>query len=413
MDSALPFELAGEFFDAPSLVAVQQLTRGLVRSTSLATMWTGIFRRRYPCLAALPVFQGPLRDGRGLIKKLFAATPPPEYAYSNSLANIPAGWLCHRDHRGVPYYENTASGHRQWERPTRDASYLPPGVHSKLWDGSILPAAPRDAEGRALPTYNSIIIAGQIVARGATALSSSPFLTGSRPFQGAAGSASSFRTTDQYWEIEVPLVPYGAKNFEEWRTQTIETMSLEDWFEIDDETGETSRMLRSVVEAACRQVDARLRQELFVVAGDRVWRLDALRACIDNVRTSQNELYPNFDRRLEVLNEADEDATITWNMLPRAPLEFVFNGINCAMKTHVNLGAYEYMNGVLEYSFMEDDLDTQLTLCANWSQCARERLVDEHAERHSPRRDGHAFFCQLLAATRHVRFTRFTRGYAS
>ena len=78
------------------------------------------------------------------------------------------------------------------------------------------------------------------MARGATALSSSPFLKGSVQFQGAAGSASSFRTNDQYWEIEVPLVPYGAKNFEEWRTQTIETMSLEDWFEIDDETGETS-----------------------------------------------------------------------------------------------------------------------------------------------------------------------------
>ena len=75
--SVLPLELAAEYYDASSLVALSQTTKECAASKMLAAQWGGVFTRRFPCLAAQPAFQAPLADARGVVRSLLAATPPP------------------------------------------------------------------------------------------------------------------------------------------------------------------------------------------------------------------------------------------------------------------------------------------------------------------------------------------------
>ena len=89
----------------------------------LSVQWAGVLARRFPCLAELPAFQAPLADAKAVVKGLLTATPPPP------------------------------------EPPRRGRS---------RGGGSLLPSAPRDGEGRALPLRDTVILAAQLAVRGET-----------------------------------------------------------------------------------------------------------------------------------------------------------------------------------------------------------------------------------------------------
>ena len=80
MASVLPLELAAEYYDASSLVALSQTTKECAASKMLAAQWGGVFERRFPCLAWIPAFRlanlGSLADPRGVVRSLLAAAPP-------------------------------------------------------------------------------------------------------------------------------------------------------------------------------------------------------------------------------------------------------------------------------------------------------------------------------------------------
>lgn len=115
----LALELASDFYDVATTVAVTLVTRGLSESTMIEASWREIFKRRFPCLA--PHFENPSAP-RALVQSLLSAKPP-------------------------------------------QCSPRP-----------LLPDCPTDAAGRALPPRADIVFAAQLSVRGATPLSHRPLL---------------------------------------------------------------------------------------------------------------------------------------------------------------------------------------------------------------------------------------------
>ena len=159
---SLPLELAGPFYDTATLVAVSRTTKGCAASTMLAVQWAGVLARRFPCLAALPAFQAPLADAKAVVKGLLTATPPPP------------------------------------EPPRRGRSR-----------GSLLPPAPRDGEGRALPLRETVILAAQLAVRGDTALTHRPLLFGHRRMAEVSDPTDDGQFGDARWHIDIPLEAVG------------------------------------------------------------------------------------------------------------------------------------------------------------------------------------------------------------
>ena len=415
MVSVLPLELAAEFFDTSTLVAVSQTSKECTFSKMIAAQWGGVFARRFPCLAWLPAFDGdirktPLADARGVVKSLLTATPP-----SSATVSGP-----------------TVSGRSPWH-----AQGLWPGPGSKL------PLSPRDSEGRALPLREEVIIAAQLSNRGATAMSHRPLLKGAIHIQ---DEELVYDDDPPNWLKEIPMKPIDpydvgfqlrklrgwlqandavvAETRSEHRDVMRQILQLPDEIALDLENGTTvPGDLPSLVEATCRLVDDCLRQEIFVVAGDQVWRLDALRACIDSVEQSVSMLEGNFDKPFEEIRAAGGSFI---EFSPWVPLECHFDKINCAMSTTWSMGCYDYLgyegNGD-EYEEGRSPADplvyttetikycaTALKLYAGWEECLGKNIVAAHAASGTAADDGHSYFCQLLASTRPVRIARAVRG---
>ena len=157
---SLPLELAGPFYDTAMLVAVSRTTKGCAGSKMLSVQWAGVLTRRFPCLAALPAFQAPLADAKAVVKGLLTATPPPP------------------------------------EPPRRGRS---------RGGGSLLPAAPRDGEGRALPLRDTVILAAQLSVRGDTALTHRPLLFGDQRMADVEDPTDDGFFGDARWHIDIPL----------------------------------------------------------------------------------------------------------------------------------------------------------------------------------------------------------------
>ena len=161
---SLPLELAGPFYDTATLVAVTLTTKGCAASKMLSVQWAGVLSRRFPCLAALPAFQAPLADAKAVVKGLLTATPPPP------------------------------------EPPRRGRS---------RGGGSLLPSAPRDGEGRALPLRDTVIIAAQLSVRGDTALTHRPLLFGHRRMADVIDPTDGGAFGAPCWHIDIPLAAVG------------------------------------------------------------------------------------------------------------------------------------------------------------------------------------------------------------
>ena len=334
------------------------------------------FTRRFPCLAAQPAFQAPLADARGVVRSLLAATPP-------SLARI----------LNVPT--------------------------------PAPPPAPRDAEGRALPVREEVIIAAQLSIRGATALSHRPLLKGALRIQdvedltGNGDSEYWNGVEGPNWSLGIPLETV-ARTWDEHRDVMRQTLQLPDQIELDLENGTTAPGdLPALVEATCRLVDARLRQEIYVVAGDQVWRLNALQAaCIGSLDQSVGMLEGNFfgsfeDQRINPGSFSDPTAFV--------PLQCNFERINCAMDTTWMMGCYDYLGFPLDEEgrspseplvYTTDPQGytpaTELELYAEWQKCLADNVVAATGTDDDD--DGLSYLRQLLASTRPVRIA--TAGHA-
>ena len=286
MASVLPLELAAEYYDASTLATLSQTTKECAASKMLEAQWGGVFTRRFPCLAAQPAFQAPLADARGVVRSLLAATPP------------------------------------------------------LLAVNHPLPPAPRDADGRALPLREEVIIAAQLSTRGATALSHRPLLKGALRIQDAEDLTLDGIMDPPDWSLVIPLETV-AHTWDEHREVMRQTLQLPDQIELDLENGTTvPGDLPALVEATCRLVDERLRQEIYVVAGDQVWRLNAFQAAIGSLDQSVGMLEGNFDDPFE---EVCNNGGSFIDVYPFVPLQCNFERINCAMATYWRMGCYDYL----------------------------------------------------------------------
>ena len=354
---SLPLELAGPFYDTSTLVAVSKTTKACAASKLLAAQWADVFSRRFPCLAALPAFQAPLADAKALVKGLLVATPaPPE----------------------------------------------PPRRGRSRGGGSLLPPAPRDGEGRALPLRDTVILAGQLTVRGDTALTHRPLLFGHRrmadvddPTDGGA------RAGDARWHIELPLQAVD-EEITELRSVK-DALSLPDSVHLDVESGETDPDVRALCQDMCQAAEANTRQDVFVVAGTDVWRMGASQATTESsLETMEGLLEGNFDIPLHHVQQTDEP-----QYFPFVPLEIMFDNMNLAMSMEWSVGVY----GLRDDSRLEVPLlystasrwDLNCHLCAWWEGLLYDDIVAEHAATNTDDDDGHPYLCQLLAATRPVR----------
>ena len=232
MRITLALELAAPFL-CPRIGALAATCKEL-RTASLSTItWTPFFRRRYPCLAAVEHFAAPA-DARALVKGLLHAAPPPQ----------------------------------RWE----------------------LPACPRDASGRALPLRGEVILAVQLSVRGTgcafahgtrrlTGLDlhpSTPFRSRRRMPQGLDVRVSNGPHRSRRARcgpglaaaLSLPQIAISPEHFLATGTPNADHVPV--W-------GEPDEVIHRLLETFCRQADANLLPEIYVVAGDDIWLLSRRR----------------------------------------------------------------------------------------------------------------------------------------
>jgi hypothetical protein len=201
-----------------------------LRTASLSTItWTPFFRRRWPCLAAVEHFAAPA-DAHTLVKGLLRAAP------------------------------------------------------SSQWS---LPACPRDASGRALPLRGEVILAVQLSIRGTGCV----IAHGTRRLseldlhRNLCSSSRNNHNTLKDWMFEFPMdrIDHDVLDGpdlaaalslpekivispEHFRVGTSSAGSIRRW-------GEPEEVIHHLLETFCRQADANLLPEIYVVAGDDIWLL--------------------------------------------------------------------------------------------------------------------------------------------
>ena len=359
---SLPLELAGPFYDTATLVAVSRTTKGCAASKMLSVQWAGVLSRRFPCLAALPAFQAPLADAKAVVKGLLTATPPPP------------------------------------EPPRRGRS---------RGGGSLLPSAPRDGEGRALPLRHTVILAVQLTIRGDTALTHRPVLYGYQPMGMVEDPTDDGTFGDARWHIELPLTAVDEEITELTELRCLkDALSLPDSVRLDVGSGVTNPDVRSLCRDMCRAAETNTRQDVFVVAGTDVWRMGASQATTGrSMEGCEGLLDGNFDvplRRLQQ-NGADDPSAF-----PFVPLEIMFDNMNLAMSMVWNVGAYyrhdrNWAEPLLYSTVGRYDLDCHLCTWWDFGGSPEHDDFERHAATNTDDDDGHPYLCQLLAATRPVR----------
>ena len=222
----LALELAAPFV-CPRIGALAATCKEL-RAASLSTIsWTPFFRRRYPCLAAVEHFAAPA-DAHALVKGLMHATPPPNCA---------------------------------------------------------LPACPRDASGRALPLRGEVILAVQLSIRGTGCV----IAHGTRRLSELdlhKGLNRNYVQENEIkdWMFDMPM-DHIDQDFVDGPGLAA-ALSLPQRIAVSPEQfllgtpaaghvqwGEPAEVARRLLETFCRQADANLLPEFYVVAGDDIWLL--------------------------------------------------------------------------------------------------------------------------------------------
>ena len=373
----LALELAAPFL-CPRIGALAATCKEL-RTASLSTItWTPFFRRRWPCLAAIEHFAAPA-DARALVKGLLRAVPPPLK--------------------------------------------------------QLLPECPRDAAGRALPLRGEIILAVQLSVRS----TGHAFAYGARRLSELdvhARSSDGVKENEiKNWNFEMPLAHIdedfvdGKERW--WSTDSplADLLSLphyiaisperglvatgnrtntdeEDWEWDDPEVPDTDwrdpdEVIPNLLETACRQFDANLLSEIYVVAGDDIWLLSQ-----ENGESSMDETLHYYQQNFKRVFQAWQagDAPSNDDDCPWLPVirhknvdEFEMRW-TLAMYTNIH-GRSELMRS-MKINLLPS---LRLRFCAWWTDNHEVRHLEDAAAADAAE---HADLCRVLATTRPVRFPR-------
>ena len=416
-------EIAAAWLPPDCLVPVAAASKELKALIESNSFWTDFYRRRFPCLAALPGYASP-KDARGFVKALLHALP-------------------------------AERKHFQPEGSDFGAEPIP----------KVEVSVPRDAQGRAVPFSADAVLVAQLVqvelCRCSDCTYSDPslFVAGATcnvvhatNYTASAETLDSPRlaykplTTIQarladvtihvvegdlrrkYWQFEVSSAPIPS------RTQDVlrDALSLSEAQMVVGDAPyapgnpDAAEELLGPFKEVERRMSGELRQEVFIVSGDNIYRFDEPRWYCPEARSGRGWLRSVIYRGRE-----------SWMEGPGLSVDANFPHSNFATECRYSLGSYVARHPqevpqdktpfMLDHKF--DDVLT-LRLKASeyaWHHIGRpfccEFYHDEatdpdgwahRREKHpdADRRSGDAwdwfcnFMCQLLAAADPARFPR-------
>ena len=366
---------------APVAAAGKEL-KALIESNAF---WTDFYRRRFPCLAALPGYASP-KDARGFVKALLHRVPAPR-----------------------EYFQPEGSDFGAKPIPKPEVS------------------VPVDAQGRPVPFGTDAVLVAQLVhgARGAgnyvhyvNFSASAESLASPRLAWRPLGVEFQARLADvtihvdetsygkDVWRFDVSSKPVPSSTQELLRT----TFSLSETPMIVGDSG-AANLLTGPIRVVEDRITDELKQEVFVVAGDAIYRLDEPR-CID---------FPDAWRMRNVIYNRPEE----WGTPPQFPVDAKFSHTNFAMECIYTLGSYvarhPYLAPEGDPFVMDHRFDVLNLRVTAVDACSRYYASPFCYEIYSPpdgpweydndvERDAWNwycnFMCQLLAAADPARFPR-------
>ena len=347
--------------------------------------WTDFYRRRFPCLAALPGYASP-KDARGFVKALLRAVPVDR-----------------------KYFQPEGSDFGTKPIPKPEVS------------------VPVDAQGRPVPVGTDAVLVAQLVhgARGAgnyvhyvnfsrsTESLASPRLAW-RPlgveFQARLADVNiHVRETSlgkDVWRFDVSSKPVPSSTQELLQT----TFSLSETPMIIGDSEAAGELIGPIKEVERRLTDE-LKQEVFIVTGDSIYRLDEPR-CLDfpDAWRMKNVIYNNRERL---------------GNPPQFPVNAQFCHTNFAMECIYTLGSYvarhPYLAPEGDPFVMDHQFDVLNLRVTAVDHCSRNSISPFCYGIYSPPDDPWQddddverdawnwycnFMCQLLAAADPARFPR-------
>ena len=354
----LALELAAPFL-CPRIGALAATCKEL-RTASLSTIsWTPFFRRRYPCLAAVEHFAAPA-DAHALVKGLMHATPPP---------------------------------------------------------GGALPACPRDASGRALPLRGEVILAVQLSIRGTGCV----IAHGTRRLSELDLHAHNFSGYSENslrdWNFEFPMDHVDHDVLD--GPGLAAALSLPGQIAISpghflvgtpnaDHVpvwGEPDEVIHRLLETFCRQADANLLPEIYVVAGDEIWRISEEDDVFD-AEESFDYYNDHFKQPFRFWHSGDYTPSPDDDPhdLPWFPV--VRHNQLCFMTARWTHGSYggDGFADLMESMSVKFGRYVSLEFDAWWSDS--NLAPDEYDDAAAARAAEHECLCRILATTRPVRFPR-------
>jgi hypothetical protein len=357
MPSLLPLELSVPFLVPTGVAPVARVCRALRAAALNNATWIEVFARRYPCLAELDGFDKPA-DARELVKSLLVATPPPKYP-------------------GAP----------------------------------LLPQPRRDMQGHLLPYEDNVVLVGQILVRGESSLTSTPLGT----FETCDLLEARKPDDNQYtidWLISMDDNMGNGDEYHDAMAVLRDLLQLPRRVTLDPSGAETPYVDRALFERIVTIFNARIQQELFVVAGYQIYDLGELK-------------YVGAERMEHLAGDFFHE----WRTEEPAPwFSLEFEGwINKAIHTTLTLGHYSCHDS-WDPSFRRGPIHLEwipyfaLQVFANWDNHSRahERVPEllsgvDDGDRDALRREAGEgqwnFFCRLLAAARPVHFPRVVVDY--
>ena len=373
----LALELAAPFL-CPRIGALAATCKEL-RTASLSTItWTPFFRRRWPCLAAIEHFAAPA-DARALVKGLLRAVPPPLKQKLPECPRDAAGRaLPLRGEIILAVQLSVRSTGHAFAYGARRLSEL--DVHARLSDGVKeneikdwnfeMPLAHIDedfVDGKETWWHTDSPLAN---------LLSLPHYIAISPERGLVATGNRTNTDEEDWEWDDPEVPDTA-----WR--------------------EPDEVISNLLETACRQFDANLLSEIYVVAGDDIWLLSQ-----ENGESSMDETLhyyeQNFKRVFQAWQAGDapsRDDEIPWLPVIRHEHSDEFETRwTLAMYTDIKVGPS--LMSTMKISLLPN---VRLRFCAWWTDNHEVRRLEDAAAADAAE---HGDLCRVLATTRPVRFPR-------
>ena len=381
----LALELAAAWLPPDCLVPFAAASKELKALIESNSFWTDFYRRRFPCLAALPGYASP-KDARGFVKALLHRVPVDR-----------------------KYFQPEGSDFGTKPIPKPEVS------------------VPVDAQGRPVPFGTDAVLVAQLVhgARGAgnyvhyvnfplsAASLASPRLAW-RPlgveFQARLADVTiHVRETSlgkDVWRFDVSSKPVPSSTQELLQT----TFSLSETPMIIGDSEAAGELIGPIKEVERRLRDE-LKQEVFVVTGDAIYRLDEPR-CLD---------FPDAWRMKNVIYNSREKL----GNPPRFSVNAQFCHTNFAMECIYTLGSYvarhPYLAREGDPFVMDHQFDVLNLRVTAVDHCSRNSISPFCYGIYSPSDDPWQddddverdawnwycnFMCQLLAAADPARFPR-------